>query len=146
VVVLDNAGHWLDGLEYAHWRAEFVPIDLPDEPDPGLASRIVAAIQTCGRKIDGLMTLCEWYKPHVAQACQELGLPTDPPRAYEIATDKYQTSSLAGHSAHLCRSLDDARQALHCKAFSAPLSSNPARAGAPKAWLVSTPPKSSKPP
>ncbi|KAI2629330.1 glutathione synthetase ATP-binding domain-like protein [Hypomontagnella submonticulosa] len=113
VVVLDNPGHWLDGPEYAHWRANFVPVELPDdEADAGLTSRIVTAIKSCGRRIDGMMTLCEWYKPHVAQACEELGLPTDPPRAYEIATNKFQTSTLADHGARLCRSVDDAKKAL----------------------------------
>ncbi|KAI1192375.1 glutathione synthetase ATP-binding domain-like protein [Nemania serpens] len=113
VVVLDNPGHWLDGPEYAHWRAAFVPVELPDnEPDDGLTSRIVTAVRSCGRRIDGMMTLCEWYKPHVARACLELGLPTEPPRAYEIATNKFETSTLANNGALLCYSVGDAKKAL----------------------------------
>lgn len=144
VVVFDSPGHWLDGPEYAHWRADFVPVELLDnEPDDDLTSRIVTAVRSCGRRIDGIMTLCEWYKPHVARAYQELGLPTEPPRAYEIAPNKFQTSTLANNGAILCHSVDDAKKALSLPTSNGLSLLSRVGRGAPRAWCVSTVARSS---
>lgn len=76
VVVLDNAGHWLEGPDYAHWRLDFIPIQLIDPPDTEFTSRIVRSVLNCGRRIDGIITFCDSYMTHVAKAVQQLGLPT----------------------------------------------------------------------
>lgn len=108
VIVLDNAGHWIEGPEFTHLRKEFVPIKLPDPPDAELFSRIVAAVQGYQGRVDGIISFCDSYMPAVATAAQELGLPTSTPEAFEIATNKYRTSVFVGHDAYRASSAEEA--------------------------------------
>ncbi|KAL4907686.1 hypothetical protein BDW74DRAFT_189132 [Aspergillus multicolor] len=104
MIVLDVAGHWLEGPQYAHWRREFVPVEL--EPQSLLKDRIVDVLS--GRQVDGIVTFCDAYQVPVAQAAIQLGLPTFPVEAYEIATDKYLTGISEGRPAHLVHSYEEA--------------------------------------
>jgi hypothetical protein len=108
MVVLDNAGHWLEGPEYAHWREAFIPTRLTDPPEADFGDRIVKAVKSYGKPVDGIVTFCDSYVVQVAQAAQQLGLETVSPDALRIATDKYQTSVFAGHQAYLASSPDEA--------------------------------------
>jgi hypothetical protein len=108
VVVLDNAGHWLEKPESLHLRKDFIPIRLPDPPDNELSSRIVTAVQQYSDQIDGIISFCDSYMSSVAAAAQELGLPTSTPEAFEIATNKYKTSVFVGHEAHRASSWEEA--------------------------------------
>ena len=108
VVVMDNAGHWLEGSDYSHWRKEFIPLKLTDPPQPDFTERIVKSVKECGIRLDGIMTLCESYMFHVAEACERLGLPTQPPAPYLTATNKFKTSVFEGHKAHRATSVKEA--------------------------------------
>ncbi|KAI9737814.1 MAG: hypothetical protein M1834_009183 [Cirrosporium novae-zelandiae] len=108
MVVLDNAGHWLQGPEYAHWREAFIPTKLVDPPDADFTNRIINSIRSYGKQVDGIVTFCDSYMVHIAQAAQELSLPTSVPEAYEIATDKYKTSVFEGHHAFRASSAEEA--------------------------------------
>jgi hypothetical protein len=65
MIVLDVAGHWLEGSEYAHWREDFIPIQL--EPPSLLQDRILDALSRSGHQVDALVTFCDSYQVPVAQ-------------------------------------------------------------------------------
>ncbi|KAL3495531.1 hypothetical protein BJX62DRAFT_173999 [Aspergillus germanicus] len=106
VIVLDVAGHWLEGPEYAHWRKDFLPIQL--EPPSLLRDLILDALFSSGHKVDALVTFCDSYQVPVAQAADKLGLPTASAEVFEIATDKYRTGVFEGRPAFLVRSIEEA--------------------------------------
>lgn len=108
IVVLDNAGHWLEGPEFEHWREGFITTEMHQPPDQGFTDRIVQSVSSYGRKVDGIITFCDSYQVPVARAAQILGLSTAGPDPYEIATDKYKTSIFEGRKAHLVSSAQDA--------------------------------------
>ncbi|RYO98048.1 hypothetical protein DL765_010941 [Monosporascus sp. GIB2] len=99
MVVLDSAKHWVNSPKYAHWRKATVPLECPLEPDSEFASRIADAVRSYEGQIDGIVTFRDHYKLPVAEAAVKLSLPTYPPSAYDIATDKFKTSVLEGHHA-----------------------------------------------
>ncbi|KAJ0425292.1 hypothetical protein BJY00DRAFT_275131 [Aspergillus carlsbadensis] len=106
MIVLDVVGHWLEGPEYAHWRKVFLPIQL--EPPSLLRGRILDALTSSGHKVDALVTFCDSYQVPVAQAAEQLGLPTASAEAFEIATDKYRTGVFEGRPAFLVQSVEEA--------------------------------------
>jgi hypothetical protein len=106
MIVLDVAGHWLEGPEYAHWRKDFLPIQL--EPPSLLRDRILDALSSSGHKVEALVTFCDSYQVPVAQAAEKLGLQTASAEAFEIATDKYRTGVFEGRPAFLVRSVEEA--------------------------------------
>ncbi|KAK2613014.1 hypothetical protein QQS21_000943 [Conoideocrella luteorostrata] len=108
VVVLDNAGHWLDEPEHAHWREAFVPMRLTNPPSKNLATHILNSVKAYGRPVDGIITFADTFWPYIAQAAQELGIETASPDAFRIATNKYLTSKYVGHEAYHASSLDEA--------------------------------------
>ncbi|CRG87736.1 hypothetical protein PISL3812_04756 [Talaromyces islandicus] len=94
LVVLAVEGHWLQGSEYAHWRKAFIPIEFGFDAD--FPSRIVAAVRQYGEPVDGILTIFDSYQIALSIAAGELGLPTEPTSAYEVATDKYKMSAFEG--------------------------------------------------
>ena len=108
MVVFDNPGHWLQESRYTHWYRAFVPLKLELHPDAEFASHIVNAVRSYEGKIDGIVTFRDHYKTYVAEAAVQLGLPTDPPSAYDIATDKFKTSVSEGHHAYRASSIGQA--------------------------------------
>ncbi|KAL2841447.1 ATP-grasp domain-containing protein [Aspergillus pseudoustus] len=104
MIVLDVPGHWIEGPKYAHWRKEFLPVQL--EPPSLLRDRILNALR--GYNIDAIVTFCDSYQVAVAQAAAHLGLPTAPAEAYEVATDKYRTGVSEGRPAFLVHSAEEA--------------------------------------
>lgn len=125
VVVLDNAGHWMEGPDFAHWRKAFIPTKLVDPPDPDFEHRILQSVEKYQNehndKIDGIVTFCDSYMVHVANAAQKLGLPTSEPKSYEIATDKFKTSEFEGHDALLAIGAEGVRKIAAHQALSYPL-------------------------
>jgi len=99
VGVIDNPGHWLEGPEFAHWRVAFLPTRLIQPPDNEMADRILTSIRSYQRRVDGIITFCEFFQPVVARAAQQLGLHTEAPEALEIITDKYKMSIFEGKNA-----------------------------------------------
>jgi len=108
MVVFDNPGHWLQDPRYTTWYKAFVPLKLELHPDAAFASHIVDAVRSYGGKIDGIVTFRDHYKHYVAEAAVQLGLPTDPSSAYDIATDKFKTSVSEGHHAYRASSTEQA--------------------------------------
>jgi biotin carboxylase len=125
LIVLDSPGHWLESPDYAHWREAFIPIDL--ERDASLPKRLVDALRKYGKKIDGIVTFFESYLAAVAKAAEELSLPTAPPGACEIVTDKYRTSIAAGHKAYRASSVGGAANIAREADLSYPLIVKPCR-------------------
>jgi hypothetical protein len=108
MVVLDAPGHWLEGPRYSHWRKAFIPLELPLQPDAGFTSQIVDAVRSYEGQVDGLVAFRDHYKVYAAEAALQLSLPTYPPSAYEIATDKFKTSLSEGHHAYQASSVEQA--------------------------------------
>ncbi len=110
LVVLDNAGHWLEGpdSDYAHWREAFIPTRLTNPPEEDLADRIVESVKAYGKPVDGIVTFADSFWIYIVQAAQQLGLRTASQDAFRIATNKYLTSKFVGHEAYSASSLDEA--------------------------------------
>lgn len=123
IIVLDVPGHWLEGPQYAHWRKEFLAMDL--EPPSLLSNRVLEALS--GRKVDGIVTFCDSYQVAVAQAASQLGLPTFSAEAYEIATDKYRTGVLEGRPAYLVHSLEEALDTIRQRVLEYPFIIKPCK-------------------
>ena len=113
MIVLDSPGHWLDCTRYRHWYKSFIPFETPLHPDAGYTNRIVNAVRSYPGKIDGLVTFRDQYKVAVAEAAVQLGLFTDPPQAFEIATNKFKTSVIEGHHAFQASSIEQAAKIVH---------------------------------
>lgn len=108
MVVFDNPGHWIEGPRYAHWRKAFIPLEVKLHPDADFASKIVEAVRLYEGQIDGIVSFRDHFKVPVAEAALRLGLPTYPPSAYAIATDKFKTSVSEGHHAYRASSFEQA--------------------------------------
>ncbi|EFE38887.1 hypothetical protein TRV_06406 [Trichophyton verrucosum HKI 0517] len=108
IVVMDNAGHWLQGPDYAHWREAFIPTRLTNPVEENLADHITESLRAYGKPVDGIVTFADTYWPYIAKVAQQFGLPTCAPEGFKIATNKYLTSKFVGHNAHLACSVDEA--------------------------------------
>lgn len=119
MVVFDNPGHWINDSRYATWCKEFFPFELVLQPDDNFSNRLVEAVRSLSYPIHGIITFFDHYKEAVAKAALELSLPTCPPEAYNIATDKFKTSIFEGHNAYRTASIKEARNTIneHCLEF-----------------------------
>lgn len=118
IVVLDVPGHWLQGPRYAHWRKEFLEVQL--DPPSLLADRILQVLSGYSQ-VDGLVTFCDSYQVAVANAARQLGLPYAPAEAYAIATDKYRTAVSEGRPAYLARGIEEALEITRRQVLDYPL-------------------------
>lgn len=119
LIVIDRPGHWIMGKSFEHLRQAFLPIDIT--PDPGLPGRIVTAIQDHGVPVDGLISYADPFLPYIALAAQQLGLPTPPPDALFISTDKHKTRQAENHEALRVSSPEEALKAVAASKLSYPL-------------------------
>ncbi|EEA24406.1 hypothetical protein TMatcc_007498 [Talaromyces marneffei ATCC 18224] len=108
MVVLDSPNHWLTDTRYRHWYKALIPFETPAHPDAGYADRLVEAVRSYPGQIHGVIALLDLYKVAVAKAALQLGLCTEPPSAYEIATNKFKTSVFEGHHAFQASSIEQA--------------------------------------
>ena len=94
LVIIDKPGHWIqqDDPRWSHLREAFIPLDISS--DAGFVDRLVSAIRNYGKPVHGIATVKVPLIVGVAKACEILGFPTSPSRAYEIAGDKYRTREL----------------------------------------------------
>ncbi|KAM3086334.1 hypothetical protein ACMFMF_000285 [Clarireedia jacksonii] len=74
------------------YREAFVPTDIT--PDENLPERLVSAIRSYGKPFHGTMTASDSRLAAVARAAAQLGFPTNPAEAYDIAGDKFLTRQL----------------------------------------------------
>ncbi|KAF3492227.1 uncharacterized protein GIQ15_01744 [Arthroderma uncinatum] len=105
LVVLDNAGHWLESSGSAVCEA-FLPTRLTNPPQAEMKDNILASLQAYGKPIDGIVTFADTYWPYVAEAAKALGLSANSSDGLRIATNKYLSSIHAGRQAHSVKSLD----------------------------------------
>ncbi|KAK2028128.1 hypothetical protein LX32DRAFT_409070 [Colletotrichum zoysiae] len=103
LVILDDPGSWLadDDGPHADIRETFIPFDT--NPDSGFRNRLKAAVgPEC---VDGIIaaTRSEGLFAAIADVCQELGLPTEPPEAFRNGTDKYAQRRLVDGDARAFR-------------------------------------------
>ncbi|EFR00465.1 hypothetical protein MGYG_03467 [Nannizzia gypsea CBS 118893] len=103
LVVVERPGHWIGQAQYRSWYKDLLIIDMM--VDEGLSDRIVEAIQVSGHKIDGIITRFDPRAAATAKAAERLGIALAPAEAFEVATDKFRTSLLDGHSAYRVSSL-----------------------------------------
>ncbi|GKZ52446.1 hypothetical protein AnigIFM49718_000328 [Aspergillus niger] len=91
LVIIDKPGHWLQNGNgpYAHLREGFVAANI--DVDEGFVDRIITAVRSYDKPIDGLMTVSDSRMIGVARACEILGYSTSSSSAYVLAGDKYQT-------------------------------------------------------
>lgn len=108
LVVLDNAGHWLEGPDYAHWRDAFIPTRITNPPEEDVGDRIVASVKAYGKPVDGIVTFADSFWPYIAKIAPQLGLQTASAESLSIAVNKYLTSVFVGHQAYRASSLDEA--------------------------------------
>lgn len=89
LVVFDEPGTCMENPDgaLATMRASFHPIDLT--PDDGFVQRLYDAARDL--RLDGLTSRFDPIFEKVAEVAQLLRLPTPPPSAMKIATDKYLT-------------------------------------------------------
>jgi biotin carboxylase len=94
LVMIENAGHWLEDGNgpHAHLREAFIAVNI--EVDDEFPQRIASAVRGYPHPVDGVMTISDVRLPGVAKACEILGLPTSPYDAYAIAGDKAKTRML----------------------------------------------------
>ena len=107
IIVLDNAGHFLESNKYAPWREAFIPTQILSPPGEELVDQILQSIQEYGKSVHGLATFADSQWHYVAQAAQQLYLHAPPPDALRTATNKYLTSIFAGHEAYYVSSVDE---------------------------------------
>jgi hypothetical protein len=125
MVVLDNAGHWLDGPRWAHWRKAFIPIECTLQSDIVFTNRVVKAIRSYDGHLDGLVTFCDHYKEPVAAAALLLSLPTYDPSAFALATDKFKLSLFERHEAYRASSAEEASSIIQAQSLEFPLIMKP---------------------
>lgn len=121
MVVFDTPNHWVNGPKYSHWRKATVPLDTKLEPDADFPQQIADAVRSYDGPIDGILTFRDHYKLPVAEAALLLSLPTYPPSAYEISTDKFKTSVSEGHHAFRASDADEAARVVREHGLAFPL-------------------------
>lgn len=107
VVVLDYAGHFMDGEKYAHLRDDFIAVDMTIDAE--LPSRMADAVK--GRRIDAIVTFSDEYVIVTAQAAALLGLATEPVDAVLRAHYKDKTREILSNTSIPTLRLDNAAQA-----------------------------------
>jgi hypothetical protein len=125
LVVLAVEGHWLQGSEYAHWRKAVIPIEFGFDAD--FPSRIVAAVRQYDGPVDGILTIFDSYQIALSIAATELGLPTEPTSAYEVATDKYKMSAFEGRKSFVASSAEEAMKIAQTEDLPWPIIVKPCR-------------------
>ncbi|KAF4253041.1 hypothetical protein V6Z90_006440 [Aspergillus fumigatus] len=108
VVVLENAGHWLEDPAQAHWREAFIPTRLTNPPEEDVGDHILASLRAYGKPVDGIVTFADSFWYYIARIAHEIGVETAPPDSMRIATNKFLTSKYVGHDAYLASNVDEA--------------------------------------
>ncbi|OOF97957.1 hypothetical protein ASPCADRAFT_164050 [Aspergillus carbonarius ITEM 5010] len=123
LVIIDKPGHWLqnDHGAYAHLREGFIATNI--DVDEGFVDRIVMAVRSYDKPIDGLMTVSDGRLIGVARACEILGYPTSPSSAYVLSGDKYRTRMMEPdtHGAFRIFGTDELEKALRSTQVAYPL-------------------------
>lgn len=107
VIVLDAAGHFMEGGKYAQLRDDFIAVDMTI--NDGLPARLADAVRTRG--IDGILTFSDEYVIVTAQAADILGLATEPTEAVLGAHYKDKTRELLANANFGTIKLDNSAQA-----------------------------------
>ncbi|KAJ6037412.1 glutathione synthetase ATP-binding domain-like protein [Penicillium herquei] len=123
LVIIDKPGHWVqdDHGPYAYLREGFIATNI--DVDEGFADRIINAVQSYDKPIDGLMTVSDGRLIGVARACEILGYPTSPSSAYVLSSDKYQTRMMEpdSHNAFCVFGTAELERFLHLNKVTYPL-------------------------
>jgi hypothetical protein len=98
LVVFDESTHWLRSEHHAHYREEFVPLNMTT--DANLTQRIVTALAEYqsnhknGTGLDGVFTADEHLLTIIAHVAEQLGFNTSPAKSVAMAQNKFQTRQL----------------------------------------------------
>ena len=109
IVLLDERGHWSQGLGLAE---RWLEIAVTGDPDAD-AAEVLRALDAAGVRPDGVLTILEDSTGVVARVAQALGLPGNPPAAVDAARSKVRTRELSAElglptpKARRVRSLDE---------------------------------------
>ncbi|KAI4283175.1 MAG: hypothetical protein L6R38_002366 [Xanthoria sp. 2 TBL-2021] len=97
MVILGEAGHWLEGPPHAYLRSHFIQLDTT--ADEELPFRIIEALATHDVRLDGLTSNLDWYTYPVSKAAAFLGLPCESLKALDVCRDKYKQRMASGDAA-----------------------------------------------
>lgn len=113
LVVFDEPGSCMEDPKgpYAHLRESFYAFDLT--PDDGFVERLYLA--TKDKRLDGLTSRFDAVFEKVATVAQALHVPTAPPSAMKIATNKYLTRITCDQLNKERSSQDSHDQVIHVK-------------------------------
>ena len=109
IVLLDERGHWSQGLGLAE---RWLEIAVTGDPVAD-AAEVLRALDASGVRPDGVLTILEDSTGVVARVAQQLGLPANPPAAVDAARSKVRTRELSAElglptpKARRVRSLDE---------------------------------------
>jgi biotin carboxylase len=109
IVLLDEPGHWSQGLALAE---RWLEIAVTGDADADAAD-VLRALDEAGVRPDGVLTILEDSTAVVARVAQALGLPGNPPAAVDAARSKVRTRELSAElglptpKARRVRSLDE---------------------------------------
>jgi biotin carboxylase len=109
IVLLDERGHWSQGLGLAE---RWLEIAVTGDPDAD-AAEVLRALDAAAVRPDGVLTILEDSTGVVARVAQALGLAGNPPDAVDAARSKVRTRELSAElglptpKARRVRSLDE---------------------------------------
>ncbi|KAH9900159.1 hypothetical protein F4778DRAFT_771425 [Xylariomycetidae sp. FL2044] len=122
LVFLAPSGSWITRAEYSGWCESVLPISAWSSiPDEGMVDRIVAAVKSYGKTIDGIVTFLEPFHVVVSRAASQLGLAHQPPESYAIATDKHQLGIFEGRQCFHASASEEALEIVKREGLSFPL-------------------------
>lgn len=99
LVIIEKPGCWIERSEYSSWY-EGLLLAGPwwsNSPGDDMADHIVELVRSYGKPVDGIVAFLEPFLATVSRAAQKLGLPCQPAKSYEVATDKHQLGLFEGH-------------------------------------------------
>ena len=112
VVVVEEVGHWSQGLVGDGVASQWLPVTVTGDADEDAAA-VVEALSAKGIRPDAVLTYFETSGPVAARAAAALGLPGNPADAVDLARSKLltrQASERAGlptPKSHRVQSLDE---------------------------------------
>ena len=90
LVILDEAGHWSEGLVGEGLAAQWLATTVTGDPDRDAAA-VLDALSAAGVRPDAAMTYWETCPPVAARVAAALGVPGNPVEAVDVARSKLRT-------------------------------------------------------
>ncbi|KAI1344752.1 hypothetical protein F5Y15DRAFT_410449 [Xylariaceae sp. FL0016] len=123
LVIVDQAGGWLEQSEYLDWYEALLPAGpwWSNPPRDDMAEQLVSLIESYDKKVDGIITFTEPFQVAVSLAAKRLGLAHQPPTAYETATNKHKLGIFEGRQSFCAYSAKEALEVIKREELAYPL-------------------------